>query len=892
MKKLLEAITKFAGEPEQKPGDQVKGTDKAVSKGKDHPFKGKLVGASESIINDLEKVTEEKGLEWQLAEQFAQFKESVQPDYPDSRAGVLQFIKNEIDPQHVATELKPEECRIIPDSNVEGVWLVENPNTGFGAIIYMAGYKDPWGDIRKTNDFESLYPEDLNENVDTLDVDEQLTSLRNAYRTLIASKDSYSDHSLKQASAVYEQLRSALMKGDLDEYKNVYNYVSGKYTDGFDLLMDIVIEQGGRLFEENFGINPKRTARKGARPARGQNVNQDGQKSVLEDELEEARDRDSEYNANMYLSRGFEKMQPGHYLKRGDQILPKRYASSDEAYRAWQGMPEHERTGVKLHQVKESIVKNVKRKLTGKDLKSRVGQEIGKSFDAMMTGDNKAAKKHFRNFDRLDRVGEGWESGPEERAPRRERDPDAAYDQARQEKLDAETKTTKKYYVYDGVQHKAVSKDFDDVKDAVAARDAISLNKPHLSIQTRQFRVNEGYTVVPDINKERYTDLSHEGLEGPFRAKNGEILYYDPRAGKYYNRDSDMYVDYGLDEAAGSKSPFQPGDYVYVRNYQGKGRIHSIPNAAEVRVILPNNLRVEVPISDLRKTSVAEDATDEQRWEKLRDAYSAIKTIDPSSPTYQKLIDFLEGLSTEDLQSLANANIRFISGLARNRVNRRAKELSESWNTREEINAEIAKAEDLLDQAKLDRNSYAVRQLEELLAELSKKRAAMKESRGHKVIASKLKDIEARNKPISDEQHAKHIASLKKQKADYLKKNPQSIYKQQVDEYGATAGGSAAGTTGGGGGSVNAKSSNPAATAATTALKTATGSTAPAPQLAKAIDAASKGQAMSTTDAKTLEPLMKNVASLAQDPNLANQFKPIAQKAKQFQQTQQQNVQK
>jgi hypothetical protein len=55
--------------------------------------------------------------------------------------------------------------------------------------------------------------------------------------------------------------------------------------------------------------------------------------------------------------------------------------------------------------------------------------------------------------------------------------------------------------------------------------------------------------VVPSIDRERYTDLSHEGLEGPFRAKSGEILYYDPKAGRYYNRDSDMYVDYGLNEA-------------------------------------------------------------------------------------------------------------------------------------------------------------------------------------------------------------------------------------------------------------------------------------------------------------------------------------------------------
>jgi hypothetical protein len=55
--------------------------------------------------------------------------------------------------------------------------------------------------------------------------------------------------------------------------------------------------------------------------------------------------------------------------------------------------------------------------------------------------------------------------------------------------------------------------------------------------------------VVPDFDRERYTDLSDEGLEGPFRMKNGQVLYYDPKEGKYYNRDTDMYVSHGDWEA-------------------------------------------------------------------------------------------------------------------------------------------------------------------------------------------------------------------------------------------------------------------------------------------------------------------------------------------------------
>jgi hypothetical protein len=44
MRKLLESMDKFAGEPEQKSGDQVRGTDNPKKSGKKHGFGGRLVG--------------------------------------------------------------------------------------------------------------------------------------------------------------------------------------------------------------------------------------------------------------------------------------------------------------------------------------------------------------------------------------------------------------------------------------------------------------------------------------------------------------------------------------------------------------------------------------------------------------------------------------------------------------------------------------------------------------------------------------------------------------------------------------------------------------------------------------------------------------------------------
>lgn len=54
--------------------------------------------------------------------------------------------------------------------------------------------------------------------------------------------------------------------------------------------------------------------------------------------------------------------------------------------------------------------------------------------------------------------------------------------------------------------------------------------------------VEEGYYVMPPMDRERYTDLP--GLEGPFQTRSGKVVYYDPKEGKYYDRDSDMYLSY------------------------------------------------------------------------------------------------------------------------------------------------------------------------------------------------------------------------------------------------------------------------------------------------------------------------------------------------------------
>lgn len=65
--------------------------------------------------------------------------------------------------------------------------------------------------------------------------------------------------------------------------------------------------------------------------------------------------------------------------------------------------------------------------------------------------------------------------------------------------------------------------------------------------------VEEGYYELPKLDTDKYQ--KRDGLEGPMMTKAGKVLYYDPKEGKHYDPDTDMYMDYedakALDEACG-----------------------------------------------------------------------------------------------------------------------------------------------------------------------------------------------------------------------------------------------------------------------------------------------------------------------------------------------------
>ena len=168
----------------------------------------------------------------------------------------------------------------------------------------------------------------------------------------------------------------------------------------------------------------------------------------------------------------------------------------------------------------------------------------------------------------------------------------------------------------------------------------------------------------------------------------------------------------------------------------------------------------------------------------------------------------------------------------------------------------------------------------DLNAEARTKGYIQAESRGHTVIANKLKDIERAKKFASGELKVPTPQERQAQLKQLEKAKP-------VKEYGANNPPQGLAVTPYGQPATDPKQAQ-AVTQATQALKSATHSTAPTTTITKALDAASQGKPVGQQDMKNIEPIMKDIATVAQDPKLANQFKTLAQQIQQTQLKQQQ----
>lgn len=81
------------------------------------------------------------------------------------------------------------------------------------------------------------------------------------------------------------------------------------------------------------------------------------------------------------------------------------------------------------------------------------------------------------------------------------------------------------------------------------------------------------------------------------------------------------------------------------------------------------HIHIHLPARDRRRVR-NDDLFSEGQLEQLRAQYAKIESVDPSQPAYNKMTGLLNSLSQPRLKQLAKANVKFVSKLALNRVQR------------------------------------------------------------------------------------------------------------------------------------------------------------------------------------------------------------------------------
>ena len=143
-----------------------------------------------------------------------------------------------------------------------------------------------------------------------------------------------------------------------------------------------------------------------------------------------------------------------------------------------------------------------------------------------------------------------------------------------------------------------------------------------------------------------------------------------------------------IDEGSGSKEK-QTSKYVDRNSPESKAKIQ----AARDRMVADKKAEAGKALLSKLKKEELEESFSSSQISALKAEYSKINGIDPSSDNYKKLIAMLDKLDLASLKSLAGADIKFVSGLAKNRVMR--KSVKEETKVEEELKG---------DQHKLDKN--------------------------------------------------------------------------------------------------------------------------------------------------------------------------------------------
>ena len=394
--------------------------------------------------------------------------------------------------------------------------------------------------------------------------------------------------------------------------------------------------------------------------------------------------------------------------------------------------------------------------------------------------------KHMDSYSTARQVKEGWESGPEERAPR-ERDPDAEYDARRQEKADTEAQ-------------------------------AAQAKRPQTKVYTLTGRgpnMEPNYKFPGEYASQAEADAARTKLMADPKTPNPRMIGISVHT---------KYLGEGIESA----DPVEGAVLKAVQELIQQGHTEVAPEVI---------------------TNMVVSATSQPFL--LKDLVDANK----NSPAIQHYVD-----------SINPTKVKFSSDILTVKNENPAKAQAQAKQ-----------------KAQTGVSSMASR---------AANRSRLGESKVVPVISAFRRGME--KIAASDMSPQAKQAAFDKLSAEFHK-NSQAYSdamkaKRKVTEYGAnqpqgTAGQTSIGQT------PPATQPDPKQVAAmqqaTQTLKTATQSTAPAPNIAKALDAASQGKPVGQQDMTALKPMMQDLSTVAQDPKLAGQFKTLASQIQQAQQKQQ-----
>jgi len=555
-----------------------------------------------------------------------------------------------------------------------------------------------------------------------------------------------------------------------------------------------------------------------------------------------------------------------------------------------------------------------------KDLERKIDKDFDPDYDRSMSDQEFEAKLKQRGKERNKGVAEGWESGPEERTTR-ERDPDAEYDARRQEKLDAEADSAPKTTTYQCVgrgpndePNYKFGPEHNTSEEAVAYRKKLMANPKtpnprDIGIRTIS-KVAKG---INEVTKSTYvgamqkaTDPNYTGdadsdkIVNRARKQQGN-KFADDLGGVHkghwpatYGKD-DKEVERGYDKLS-NRTPAR----VTAAGKANKQDVSALKGKIRTNEDITSSDPLEGALLDAIQELISQGHTDVDPMvltnmvvaatsqpfllKDLVDANNNSQAvqhyIDSISPSKVKFSSDMLTVKNEDPakdKAKAQAGVSSMASRAANR-NRLGEGTETPLQNKEDYNAKRKALQDIQldpDTAKDPQlKAEVIRRLASLNQQYSMLReqiSKFKESRGHKVIATKLGNMDRM-------QNVQVPSPVERQEQLRIAKAKEEAGKKQVKEFAAPGMNPATPVA-----TNTAAKPDPAAVAkaaaATNTLKAATGTVVAPATLDKALDSATQGTATST-DVKALAPIMGVVNKAASDPKLAAQFKNLANQAK------------